>query len=101
ALLEVDDAVAALLGKPQPELFAEPQRAQAGATARARRRDVRRGDLPGGEALPGERAGNAAPHIGGEGLVREMLELAAAALREVAARRLGMVWAGRERAISM
>ena len=98
ALPQVDQAVAARFAEPEDDVTPAPFGLQAGAAAGARGREMWWADV-GGQALLGERMGDA---IGDElrvARVVEMLELAAAAVREMAAGWGLVVRAGGERAI--
>ena len=76
-----------------------PRRLQRGAAAAARRRQMRRADFRDRHALRGERAGHAIDQIVAIGVVIDMLELAAAAFGEMAARRRCVMRARRHRAV--
>jgi hypothetical protein len=90
AFAHVDDSVARLrveAEQPFPRL-------QRGAATAVRRRQSRSRYVGGGQALGGQRRFDPVDEIGGIGLVADMLELAPAALREMAARRDPPVRAG-------
>src|SRR3954469_6952774 len=87
AFAHVDDAVARLGMEAEPHRLAAPLDLERGPAAAVGRREVGGTDVRLGQALGGERGGDAVAQIDGIGFVVDMLELAAAAFGEVAARR--------------
>ena len=98
ALAHVDDAVAAGLVEADQDPPARLQRPKRRAAAGARRRQMRRADFR-LQPMLGQRAGDPGNAIIGIGRVGQMLELAAAAFREVAAWRALVARAGLDRAV--
>src|SRR5687767_1704877 len=99
AFPHVHDPVRAFLAKPEHRAGSDLLTVECGAAAAARGREMGRVDDPSREALP--RRGKDHPlanELGERGLV-EVLELAAAAFREMATGRFGMVWADSQAAV--